>query len=129
VPAAIEEHGFTQNMAARALAIADAARDAGYATTPVELAIAGFDCIAGSDNFQPVLTSVVQPFEEAGRSRFDFLLAALRGEGQRIVTHSPRPVVRESTLGFGGPGFGGGRPVARRGGDGRRSDDGACGPG
>lgn len=67
---------------------------------PTDLAIAGFDAIAGSEFFQPALTSVVQPFEEAGRSSVDLLISVLRGEEPQVVSYRPRLVIRESTSGF-----------------------------
>lgn len=82
-----------------ALGVMRAAKQVGL-SLPADLAVAGFDNIAGSAYFQPPLTSVEQPFAEAGRSAVDMLLAEFRGEVPGIVTYQPRLVVRASTADF-----------------------------
>ena len=82
-----------------ALGVLRAAKDAGL-DAPRQVAVAGFDNIAGSAYFQPALTSVEQPFAEAGRSSVDMLLSAIRGESGGVVTYTPRVVIRASTSDF-----------------------------
>ena len=82
-----------------ALGVTRAARESGM-RLPEQFAVAGFDNIAGSADFQPPLTSVEQPFTAAGRSAVEMLLARIRGETAGVVTYQPLLVIRESTSGF-----------------------------
>jgi len=84
-----------------ALGVLRAAKEAGL-DPPRQVAVAGFDNIAGSAYFQPALTSVEQPFAEAGRSSVDMLLSAIRGDSGGVVTYTPRIVTRASTSEFKG---------------------------
>jgi len=84
-----------------ALGVLRAAKEAGL-DLPRQVAVAGFDNIAGSAYFQPALTSVEQPFAEAGRSSVDMLLAAIHGDSGGVVTYTPRIVTRASTSEFKG---------------------------
>lgn len=59
-----------------ALGLMAAARDQGI-EVPGELAVVGFDDVAGAAYFRPPLTTVRQPFEEVGRVCMEVLLRAM----------------------------------------------------
>lgn len=76
-----------------------AARDLGL-RVPQDLAVAGFDDIACSAHLSAPLTTVAQPFDEAGRISVEQLLALMRGESLHPETLVPQLIERESSLGF-----------------------------
>lgn len=85
-----------------ALGAMDAIKAAGL-TVPGDIAVVGFDGLAGADA-QPALTTVAQPFAELGRSAVDLLLKRIDRDadqperGHRVVIEAEL-VVRESSGG------------------------------
>lgn len=80
-----------------ALGLLAAARDQGV-DVPGDLAVVGYDDIAGAGYFAPALTTVRQPFAELGRLCLDVLLAALDGAPGTTHSISPTLRVRQSSL-------------------------------
>lgn len=65
---------------------------------PKDVAVAGFDSIAGSESFIPPLTSVTVPFAEAGLATISVLEQAMSGGVGGVVSYRPKLMARESTL-------------------------------
>lgn len=80
-----------------ALGLLRAFRDAGIAV-PDDVAVVGFDDIAGTAYYTPSLTTVRQPFDELGVLALDVLVEAMAGAAQERSTIAPTLVVRESTV-------------------------------
>lgn len=74
-----------------ALGLMAAARDQGV-TVPGDLAVVGFDDIAGAAYFRPPLTTVRQPFDELGKVCMEVLLRAM--DGETGTTHSIPPLLQ-----------------------------------
>ncbi len=64
---------------------------------PDDVAVVGFDDVAGSAHFIPPLTTVRQPFGELGRACMTLLLEAIEGRPARPVAIAPTLEVRAST--------------------------------
>jgi len=65
---------------------------------PHDVAIVGFDDLAGSGYFYPPLTTVRQPFSQVGHTAIDVLLRALLGAPPESHSVSPELIVRESSI-------------------------------
>ena len=64
---------------------------------PDDIAVVGYDDVAGSDFYEPPLTTVRQPFQEVGRQAIDTLLAVLVGNRVERAPILPELVVRASS--------------------------------
>ncbi|WP_413452393.1 LacI family DNA-binding transcriptional regulator [Georgenia phoenicis] len=64
---------------------------------PDDIAVVGYDDVAGCEFYEPPLTTVRQPFEALGRHAIDTLFAALDGREGDPVPNRPRLIVRESS--------------------------------
>ncbi|WP_454085862.1 LacI family DNA-binding transcriptional regulator [Georgenia sp. Marseille-Q6866] len=63
---------------------------------PEDIAVVGYDDVAGCEFYEPPLTTVRQPFEALGRHAIDTLFAALEGRSGDPEPNRPELVVRES---------------------------------
>src|SRR5699024_10591178 len=66
---------------------------------PHDVSVVGYDDVAGSDYYEPPLTTVRQPFDEVGRQAIGVLLAVIDGEDPDEILSRPELVVRESSGG------------------------------
>lgn len=66
---------------------------------PEDVAVVGYDDVAGCQFYEPPLTTVRQPFADLGRHAMDTLLAALDGRPTDDAPSRPELVVRESSVG------------------------------
>lgn len=64
---------------------------------PDDIAVVGYDDVAGSDYYEPPLTTVRQPFQEVGRQAMSTLLAVLAGNPLENAPILPELVVRASS--------------------------------
>lgn len=65
---------------------------------PEDIAVVGFDDLAGSEYFYPSLTTVRQPFAEVGHTAVDVLLRLLEGSPPESHAIVPELVVRDSSI-------------------------------
>lgn len=79
-----------------ALGVLAAARESG-ARVPEDLAVVGYDDVAGAEYFVPALTTVRQPFDELGRLCMEVLLEAMDGQPGAVHSIPPRLCVRRSS--------------------------------
>ena len=79
-----------------ALGLLAAARDLGV-DVPGDLAVVGYDDMAGAGFFSPPLTTLGQPFDELGRLCLEALLEGLGGAAGRSHSISPTLRVRRSS--------------------------------
>lgn len=82
-----------------ALGVMRALHEAGL-RIPEDVAVVGYDDVAGSDYYHPPLTTVRQPFSAVGRQAMEVLAAAIDGQAPDNILTRPELVVRESS---GGP--------------------------
>lgn len=64
---------------------------------PEDVAVVGYDDVAGSDFYHPPLTTVRQPFDEVGRQAIGVLLSVIDGDDPAEILTRPELVVRESS--------------------------------
>lgn len=78
-----------------AIGILAALRDAGI-RVPDDVALIGYDDLAGTAYLDPPLTTVRQPFEKVGRAALESLVAAVAGERPADVLVAPELIARVS---------------------------------
>ncbi len=64
---------------------------------PDDIAVVGYDDVAGADYYEPPLTTVRQPFQEVGRHAIEALLAMLDGRTPDTAPNRPELIVRASS--------------------------------
>ena len=79
-----------------ALGVLAALRDRGI-RVPEDVAVVGYDDVAGAAFFSPSLTTVRQPFDEVGRLCMEVLLEAIGGAEGTSHSISPTLQVRRSS--------------------------------
>ncbi len=81
-----------------ALGLLMACRETGV-RVPEDISVVGFDCMPESEFFAPPLTTVVQDFQEVGRTSIQLLLSMIDREGAPVSRSviAPTLVVRAST--------------------------------
>lgn len=79
-----------------ALGLMRAFDDAGV-RIPDDIAVVGYDDVAGSDFYGPPLTTVRQPFADVGNHAIETLVAVLAGDDPSPTSSRPQLVVRASS--------------------------------